>query len=126
MNERVLNVAKDVEDVANKIRGVCEVLLECRKGLAAAANVLREPEVGEEKRFRYEARFFVSEPIDVYAKDRFDAFKKAKKEAALLANDDYIDHDVAIAPLANNDLIAGEWEYLDVEEELEDQEDNEE
>lgn len=126
MNERVLNVAKDVEDVANKIRGVCEVLFECWKGLAAAANVLREPEGGEEKRFRYEARFFVSEPIDVYAKDRFEAFKKAKKEAALLANDDYTDHDVAIVPLTNNDLIAGEWEYLDVEEELEDQEDNEE
>lgn len=126
MNERVLNVAKDVEDVANKIRGVCEILSECWKGLAASANVLREPEGGEEKRFRYEARFFVSEPINVYAKDRFEAFKKAKKEAALLANDDYIDHDVAIAPLTSNDLYAGEWEYLDVKEELEDQGNDEE
>lgn len=126
MNVRALSVSKDVEDVANKIRNVCKLLNEYLVELAAAANVLREPEGGKEKRFRYEARFFVSEPIDVYAKDRFEAFKKAKKEAALLANDDYIDHDVAIAPLANNDLIAGEWEYLDVEEELENQEDNEE
>lgn len=126
MNERALSVSKDVEDVANKIRDVCKLLNEYLKELAAAANVLREPEGGKEKRFRYEARFFMSEPIDVYAKDKFEAFKKAKKEAALLANDDYIDHDVAIAPLANNDLIAGEWEYIDVEEELEDQEDNEE
>ncbi len=126
MNEIISNMASDLDEIAEGIGKIAGLMVVASKGLAKAANILLEPEGGEEKRFRYEARFFVSEPIDVYAKDRFEAFKKAKKEAALLANDDYIDHDVAIAPLANNDLIAGEWEYLDVEEELEDQENNEE
>lgn len=125
MNERIRNVAKDVEDIAGRIRAVGEALAECSKGLGAVANVLREPEGGEEKKYRYEARFFMSETIDVYAKDKFEAFKKAKKEAALLANDDYIDYDVAIAPLADNGLIAGEWKYIDVEEELENVKDDE-
>lgn len=80
MNEIISNMASDLDEIAESIGKIAALMIVASKGLAKAANILQEPEGGEEKRYRYEARFFMSEPIDVYAKDRFEAFKKAKKK----------------------------------------------
>lgn len=120
------NIANKLDVIADHIRNIAGGLHDCSRDIKALTSELRDNPDGERKRYSFEARFFMSDRIDVYATDKIEAFKKAKKEAALLANDDYIDHDVAIAPLGAADLIAGEWVYFDVEEELEDLEDNEE
>lgn len=119
-------IENKLDVIANHIRHIAEGLHDCSRDIKALTSGLRDKPDGEKKRYSFEARFFMSDRIDVYASSKAEAFKKAKKEAALLANDDYIDHDVAIAPLGAADLIAGEWIYINVEEELEDQEDSEE
>lgn len=119
-------IANRLDVIADNIRHIAGGLQECSRDIKALTSELRDKSDGEKKRYSFEARFFMSDRIDVYASSKAEAFKKAKKEAALLANDDYIDHDVAIAPLGAANLIAGEWICIDVGEELEDQEDNEE
>lgn len=109
------NIANKLDVIADNIKHIAGGLQDCSRDIKALTSELRDKLDGEKKRYSFEARFFMSDRIDVYASSKAEAFKKAKKEAALLANDDYIDHDVAIAPLGAADLIAGEWIYINVE-----------